>query len=71
MTPHFCLIVTRPAIPQQIPTSVPNTEFTEIRPVRDKLLPADRQTDMTKVTGAFHDYVNAPKNGNTSSKFSY
>ena len=29
----------------------------------------DRQTDMMKLTVAFHNYANAPKNGNKSSGY--
>ena len=33
----------------------------EVRPVGAMLIPADRQMDMTKPEGAFHDYMNVPK----------
>jgi len=32
------------------------------RPVGAKLIHADRQTDITKLIGAFHQYAKAPKN---------
>jgi hypothetical protein len=38
------------------------SSFIKIRPVGAELLHADGQTDMTKLTVAFHNYVNLPKN---------
>jgi len=32
--------------------------------VEDKLFHADRSTDMTKLTGAFRNFSNAPRNDN-------
>jgi len=34
----------------------------KIRPVGAELFHADRWTDMTKLTDAIHNFVNAPKN---------
>jgi len=34
----------------------------KIRPVGDDLLRADRRTDITKLTVAFRNFANAPKN---------
>jgi hypothetical protein len=36
--------------------------FMNIRPVGAKLFHADRRTDMTKLTVAFRNFANAPKN---------
>jgi hypothetical protein len=38
-----------------------NLNLKEIRPVTVALIHADRRTDMTKVTGVFSNYANAPK----------
>jgi len=35
--------------------------FMEICPVGNTLIHADRWTDVTKLTGVFHDYTNMPK----------
>ena len=40
----------------------PISNFTKVRPVGAALIHEDRRTDMTKVTGAFRDFANAPKN---------
>jgi len=37
----------------------------KIRPVGAELFHADRQTDMTKLRDAFHNFANAPKNVTT------
>ena len=37
------------------------SNFVKIRPVRAELFLADRRTDMTNVTVAFHGFANAPK----------
>ena len=37
------------------------SNFVKIRPVGAELFRADRQTDMTKLTVAFGNFVNAPK----------
>jgi len=37
----------------------------KIRPVGAELLHADRRTDITKLTVAFHSFANAPKNSYT------
>ena len=38
------------------------SNFMEIRPVWAQLFDVDRQTDMTKLTVAFRNFANAPKN---------
>jgi hypothetical protein len=40
----------------------PIYKVTDIFPVGDTLIIADRQTDLTKLTGSFADCANAPKN---------
>ena len=39
----------------------PILNFRGVCPVVATLIHADRQTDMTKVTGALRDYANAPR----------
>jgi len=38
------------------------SHFTQIRQVKAGLIDADRQKDMTKLTGNFHNYTNTTKN---------
>jgi hypothetical protein len=40
----------------------------KIRPVGDKLFHANKQTDMTKLTVAFHNFAKAPKKLETAFK---
>jgi len=40
-------------------------DFMRSRTVEDEMFHADRQTDMTKLTVAFRNFANAPKNDAT------
>jgi hypothetical protein len=58
---YFCSIVTVSEFSRQIFIKVPNIKLQENQSSGSRADNADRRTDMTKVTCAFHDYANAPK----------